>query len=114
MLGWGRDGDPLEGVDPADLRTVLNAAFQQRRKMLRGSLKGLINSVGGQPLPEEWGKSRPEELDPRAFLALTRMVFGERGKEKNEDNVKGQRAMRERGECEAGVEGEGAWVVGGL
>ena len=59
MLGWGRDGDPLEGGDPADLRTVLNAAFQQRRKMLRGSLKGLINSVGGQPLPELQHELRP-------------------------------------------------------
>jgi 16S rRNA A1518/A1519 N6-dimethyltransferase RsmA/KsgA/DIM1 with predicted DNA glycosylase/AP lyase activity len=79
----------------ADLRRVITAAFQQRRKMLRQSLKPLLKeaaearqAAGGLAetgsgegaaallLPEEWGVRRPEELKPEEFLELTLLVFG--------------------------------------
>jgi 16S rRNA A1518/A1519 N6-dimethyltransferase RsmA/KsgA/DIM1 with predicted DNA glycosylase/AP lyase activity len=79
----------------ADLRRVITAAFQQRRKMLRQSLKpllkeaaearqaagGLAETASGEGaaallLPEEWGVRRPEELKPEEFLELTLLVFG--------------------------------------
>jgi 16S rRNA A1518/A1519 N6-dimethyltransferase RsmA/KsgA/DIM1 with predicted DNA glycosylase/AP lyase activity len=37
--------DRLSGVQPAHLRTVINTAFQQRRKTLRNSLKKVIELV---------------------------------------------------------------------
>lgn len=60
-------------VQPAKLRTVLNTAFRQRRKMLRQSLKSILN---GQTLPEEFATRRPEELAPPEFLELTKAIFG--------------------------------------
>lgn len=52
---------------------VLTTSFQQRRKMLRQSLKNLLASRD-MSLPEEWGKRRPEELAPPEFVELTRCV----------------------------------------
>ena len=60
-------------VQPAKLRTVLNTAFRQRRKMLRQSLKSILN---GKPCPEEFATKRPEELKPEEFLELTALIFG--------------------------------------
>ena len=60
-------------VDPRKLRTVITTAFQQRRKMLRQSLKPILN---GNPCPEAYATRRPEELAPREFLDLTGAIFG--------------------------------------
>ena len=67
--------DPLpEPVAPATLKkleTVTAAAFGQRRKMLRQSLK----SLGGETLLERAGidsTARPEQLGVAAFAALAR------------------------------------------
>lgn len=50
-------------------RKVVKAAFNQRRKMLRNSLKQIIEKV-----PEEFATLRPEQLDVKQFILLTRQV----------------------------------------
>lgn len=61
-------------MDQAALKAVLSAAFQQRRKMLRQSLKSMLRP--GQTLPEEFATRRPGEVslsfclrDPVCFVA---------------------------------------------
>ena len=98
----------------ADLRRIITTSFQQRRKMLRQSLKPLLKeaaetraaaaaAIGGDGdggledgatvaaaplvLPEEWGMRRPEELKPEEFLELTLLVFGPRP-ERAEDETR--------------------------
>lgn len=53
---------------PALLSRVVKQAFQQRRKMLRGSLKGLI------PADHPFCTLRPEQLSVEQFLHLTRDI----------------------------------------
>jgi 16S rRNA (adenine1518-N6/adenine1519-N6)-dimethyltransferase len=69
--------EPLaEPVAPAPLTAlerITAAAFGQRRKMLRQSLKGL----GGESLLEKAGidpTARPEQLDATQFAALARSL----------------------------------------
>jgi 16S rRNA (adenine1518-N6/adenine1519-N6)-dimethyltransferase len=66
---------PLAAADFATLERVTAAAFGQRRKMLRGSLKSLggdalalCAAAGIEPT------ARAEELDVSAFCALARLV----------------------------------------
>jgi len=66
----------LQGVDPNDFKTVLRKSFQQRRKMLRASLKNVLPA--GVTLPDEWGKKRPEALSPEEFVELTMLCFPEK------------------------------------
>lgn len=47
-------------MDQSCLKRVLSLAFQQRRKMLRQSLKPLLQ--GGKTLPEEFATKRPEQV----------------------------------------------------
>ena len=66
-----------EGVDPRALERVTQAAFSQRRKMLRQSLKAL----GGDPLALLAGAGieptrRAETLTVAEFLALARRAGG--------------------------------------
>lgn len=69
-----------EGLDvfnttlTSGLRLVVRAAFQQRRKTLRNSLKVLCEQQGVE-LPDKWTKKRAEELPPQEFLELTRFVY---------------------------------------
>ena len=97
-IDFAAERDPL-ACSSADLRRVLTTAFQQRRKMLRQSLKPILAEAGrvrasGVPageagaaavgaeaggalvLPDEWGKRRPEELAPPEFVELTLLIFG--------------------------------------
>ncbi|GAB0488928.1 hypothetical protein MMPV_000141 [Pyropia vietnamensis] len=70
--------DGVDGVvhnRPA-VRRVVRAAFQQRRKTLRNSLKGL---TGGAPLGDRWASRRPEELTPSEFVELAAELYGEGG-----------------------------------
>jgi len=67
--------EPLAPADFATLERVTAAAFGQRRKMLRGSLKtlgldplALCEAAGVEPT------ARAEELDVAAFCALARAV----------------------------------------
>ncbi len=66
-------GMPLAPAKREDLETVTRAAFGQRRKMLRASLKAL--GVDPLPLLEQTGiapTARAEELDVATFCALAR------------------------------------------
>ena len=70
---------PLSEADPRALGRVVAAAFGQRRKMLRASLK----SLGRDPLPlleqaQIDPTKRAEELDIEAFCALARAFAAER------------------------------------
>lgn len=47
------------------LRRIVKQAFQQRRKMLRGSLRGVI------PAEHPYGTLRPEQLSVEQFIQLT-------------------------------------------
>ena len=53
------------GCDVKLLTRIVKQAFQQRRKMLRGSLKGLI------PADHAFGTLRPEQLSVAQFVELT-------------------------------------------
>jgi 16S rRNA (adenine1518-N6/adenine1519-N6)-dimethyltransferase len=64
---------PLAPAELADLEKITAAAFGQRRKMLRQSLKAL----GGETLLEKAGidpTTRPEDLKIEAFAALARAL----------------------------------------
>ncbi|HCX69275.1 16S rRNA (adenine(1518)-N(6)/adenine(1519)-N(6))-dimethyltransferase RsmA [Parvibaculum sp.] len=70
---------PLAEADPRALERVVAAAFGQRRKMLRASLK----SLGRDPLPlleaaEIEPTRRAEELSVEAFCALARAFTASR------------------------------------
>jgi len=65
--------EPLAPANLSDLERVTAAAFGQRRKMLRQSLKPL----GGEALLEKAGidpTARPEELTVEQFAALARTI----------------------------------------
>jgi 16S rRNA (adenine1518-N6/adenine1519-N6)-dimethyltransferase len=65
--------EPLAPASLTDLEKVTAAAFGQRRKMLRQSLKPL----GGQPVAEKAGidpTARPEDLTIAQFAALARAL----------------------------------------
>ena len=53
------------GCDTALLVRIVKQAFQQRRKMLRGSLRGLM------PEGHEFATQRPEQLSVADFVRLT-------------------------------------------
>ena len=62
-----------DGVDPEWLRAVVRAAFNQRRKMLRNSIRAWTKDQG-VAFPHDWGRLRAEALSPDAFLELTRYL----------------------------------------
>jgi 16S rRNA (adenine1518-N6/adenine1519-N6)-dimethyltransferase len=67
--------EPLAPAELKKLEAVTAAAFGQRRKMLRQSLKAL----GGEALLEKAGidpTARPEQLDVARFAALARSLEG--------------------------------------
>jgi 16S rRNA (adenine1518-N6/adenine1519-N6)-dimethyltransferase len=66
--------EPLYPADPKVLRDVIARAFQQRRKMMRASLKGI---AGIEAALEQAGidpKSRAETVDLKRFCALARAL----------------------------------------
>jgi 16S rRNA (adenine1518-N6/adenine1519-N6)-dimethyltransferase len=67
--------EPRYPADPAVLSRLTAAAFNQRRKMLRASLRGLHPDI--EPLLEQAGikpTSRAEEIDLERFCALARLL----------------------------------------
>ena len=67
--------DPPEAeLDSAALRRVVRAAFGQRRKMLRNSLKPLAQETGRE-IPEWAATLRPEQVSPADFVRLTHAFF---------------------------------------
>lgn len=71
-----RNGRQDAGCDERLLVRIVKQSFQQRRKMLRGSLKGLM------PEGHELGTMRPEQLGVEDFIRLTNDIDRARG-EKN-------------------------------
>jgi 16S rRNA (adenine1518-N6/adenine1519-N6)-dimethyltransferase len=61
---------PAPDVDPEALRRVVRAAFNQRRKTLRNSLKA-VAAEAGREVPEAVSGLRAEALAPADFVALT-------------------------------------------
>ena len=59
--------------DPQALRTVVRAAFNQRRKMLRNSLRGVLPDLDPD---DPQLQRRPEQLDVAEFAELARGVRG--------------------------------------
>lgn len=60
------------GCDEKLLVRVVKAGFNQRRKMLRGSLKAILPK--GTALVSAFGEKRPEQLSPQEFITLTNEV----------------------------------------
>ncbi|WP_028566722.1 16S rRNA (adenine(1518)-N(6)/adenine(1519)-N(6))-dimethyltransferase RsmA [Salisaeta longa] len=56
-----------------DVRPVVRAAFNQRRKMLRNSLHAWTKDRG-LTLPNDWGRRRAEALTPDEFATLARYL----------------------------------------
>lgn len=67
--------EPPPEVDPEALRRVVRAAFNQRRKTLRNSLKGVAQEAG-RAVPDEVAGLRAEALTPDDFVALTCALLG--------------------------------------
>ena len=65
VIRMTRNGVTDPGCDVALLTRIVKQSFQQRRKMLRGSLKGLI------PAEHPFGALRPEQLSVEQFVQLT-------------------------------------------
>lgn len=55
------------------LKTVVRAAFNQRRKTLRNSLMS-VTEEAGLDLPDRWAGRRAEELPPEEFVELARYL----------------------------------------
>jgi len=59
------------GVDPKKFKLVVKTSFNQRRKMLRNSVKSLLNTdVMENPLFQK----RPEQLSVEQFIELTQFI----------------------------------------
>lgn len=62
-------GDGIETVDYDWVRTLVRAAFNQRRKMLRNSLSTWTKDRG-IGFPNDWDRRRAEALTPEQFVEL--------------------------------------------
>lgn len=70
-----RNGRTDLGCDATLFRRIVKATFNQRRKMLRNSIRQCVG--GDVPLPpNHWMEKRPEQLSVRDFIDLTNMVSG--------------------------------------
>lgn len=67
-----RNGVTDPGCDVALLTRIVKQSFQQRRKMLRGSLKGIL------PEGHPFGTMRPEQLSVAQFVQLTNDIAASR------------------------------------
>jgi len=66
---------PLSRWQRERLLALLKLTFEQRRKMLRVTLKPLLEGAVSAPPPELLAK-RPEQLSPQDFLELAETIFG--------------------------------------
>lgn len=64
-------------VDRNHLRLVVRAAFNQRRKTLRNSLREVAANADIE-IPDQWAGKRAEELAPSDFVELARSLSNER------------------------------------
>ncbi len=92
----------LKRIRPEQFRKVITAAFQQRRKMLRASLKDLL-AAEGLSLPKKWEELRPGAISPVQFVHLVIDLYGEVSEREREEVAERER-QRER-ERERSVQG---------
>lgn len=59
------------GCDAAMFKKVVKTAFNQRRKTLRNSLRGICENI-----PEKYSQLRPEQLGVEQFIELTNLIEG--------------------------------------
>ena len=90
LLGVTRRQHPaVEGLDQAELGRVVDAAFAQRRKTLRNSLRGLdLDPAGVEALGRAAGVDlglRAERLGVEEFAALARQLGRNTGQESRFD-----------------------------
>jgi len=64
------------GCDEKKFKLVVKTAFNQRRKMLRGSIKSLLQP--NQDITAPVFSQRPEQLSVQEFKDLTNMIFPEK------------------------------------
>jgi len=83
-LDFTKPHPALHSVDGDQLRRVITEAFRKRRKMMRQSLKELLNQEGLE-MPEKWAERRPEQLTPSDFLELTRDLFQSKNNNTNDN-----------------------------
>lgn len=69
-----KDFDTKNAVLTDGLKRVLKAAFNQRRKVLRNSLKRMCE-LQNVELPDKWEAKRAEELTPIEFVELTKFMY---------------------------------------
>lgn len=75
VIRMRRNGVQKLDCDEKLFRTLVKTAFNQRRKMMRGSLKGLLGA--GNPLLEDTILTkRPEQLSIEQFVCLTNRISG--------------------------------------
>ena len=60
------------GCDHKLFRSIVKLAFSQRRKMLRNTMKSILN--GNEILQEDFFRQRPEELSVADFIQLTNRI----------------------------------------
>ena len=65
-----------EGVDPGVLADLTQAAFGQRRKMLRQSLKGMAGALEALERLNIDSSRRPETVSVDEFVAIARLLSG--------------------------------------
>eukprot|EP00929_Paragymnodinium_shiwhaense_P007070 TRINITY_DN11102_c0_g1_i1.p1 TRINITY_DN11102_c0_g1~~TRINITY_DN11102_c0_g1_i1.p1 ORF type:complete len:351 (+),score=76.59 TRINITY_DN11102_c0_g1_i1:77-1129(+) len=68
-----RDPEDFAGVNKEALHELVSTAFQQRKKVLRQSLKQLLERKGTW-LPALWEKKRAEQVSPDEYLKLFRTL----------------------------------------
>lgn len=64
-----RNGRTELGCDESRFKQIVKAAFNQRRKTLRNSLKAI-----GVEVPERYAGLRPEQMSVEDFIDLTKMI----------------------------------------
>lgn len=64
-----RNGRTELGCDESRFKQIVKAAFNQRRKTLRNSLKAI-----GVDVPERYAGLRPEQMSVEDFIDLTKMI----------------------------------------
>ena len=72
-----RNGVTDPGCDPALLKTVVKTTFNQRRKTIRNSIRGILPPGVTPPESLLWAM-RPEQLTVAQFVELTNTVAGMR------------------------------------
>jgi len=79
-----RKEDQELGVPYGWFRRVVKQAFNQRRKMLRNTMKALLPEKS-ELLTNEFLTQRPEQLSVEAFVQLTKWVMEENGENPQEE-----------------------------